>query len=316
MHQDTFDVAVFGEAMVMLVADQVGPLEQVERFMRLAAGAEINVAIGLSRLGFDVRWSSRLGADSLGRYLVRKLRDEGVDCNHVAMDTTRSTGFLFKSRTIDGVDPVVEYHRRGSAASCMRPGDIDETWLGQARHLHLTGVFPGVSSDALSTSHRALEIARAARRTVSFDPNLRPSMWANETVMRETINALAIQADWVLPGLSEGQLLTGGTTPEEIAAFYRKRGVRFVVVKLGEEGAYFDDAHEGTGYVPAIPVKKVVDTVGAGDAFAVGIVSGLLDGIGVRKSVRRACWCGARQVQVLGDSEGLPRRDEMEIAGY
>ena len=97
--------------------------------------------------------------------------------------------------------------------------------------------------------------------------------------MRTEINALAAGADWVFPGLAEGQLLTGLQTAEEIAQFYRQQGARLVVVKLGPEGAYYDDAQAGTGYVPGCPVEKVVDTVGAGDAFAVGVISGLLDGL-------------------------------------
>jgi fructose-1-phosphate kinase PfkB-like protein len=80
--------------------------------------------------------------------------------------------------------------------------------------------------------------------------------------MREAINDLASRADWVLPGLEEGHLLTGERTPEGIARFYRQLGAKAVVVKLGSEGAYFDSA-EGSGHVPGFAVAEVVDTVGA-----------------------------------------------------
>ena len=101
-----------------------------------------------------------------------------------------------------------------------------------------------------------------------------------------------------------------------MAKFYRDQGAKLVVVKLGETGAYYDDAVVGTGYVDGCPVEKVVDTVGAGDAFAVGVVSGLLDGKTVHEAVKRGCWIGALQVQVLGDSEGLPTRAALTAAGY
>lgn len=316
MNAKTYDVATFGEAMLLLIADRPGPLEQAEGFTKRIAGAEINVATGLARLGFSVHWASRLGADSMGRYLVRQMRGEGVDCNHVVMDASQKTGFQFKGRVTDGSDPEIEYHRKGSAASLMQPADIDEPWLRAARHLHATGVFAAISPNALETARRTLELARSAGSTISFDPNLRPTLWPSEDVMRREINALAAGADWVLPGLAEGRLLTGESTPEGIAAFYRARGAKLVAVKLGEEGAYFDDAQAGTGYVPACPVEQVVDTVGAGDAFAVGVVSALLDGLPVAQAVRRGCWLGARQVQVLGDSEGLPTRAELQAAGY
>ena len=312
----TFDVATFGEAMLLLIADRPGPLELAEFFTKRIAGAEINVATGLARLGFDVHWASRLGADSMGRYLINQMKSEGVNCDHVVQDAAQKTGFQFKGRVDDGSDPEVEYHRKGSAASLMQPDDIDGDWLRQARHLHATGVFAAISPNALETAKRTLHIARQAGSTISFDPNLRPTLWPSQAVMREEINALAAGADWVFPGLAEGQLLTGHDTPEAIAQFYRQQGASLVVVKLGPEGAFYDDAQAGVGYVPGCPVEKVVDTVGAGDAFAVGVISGLLDGISVAQAVRRACWIGARQVQVLGDSEGLPTRAQLQAAGY
>ena len=170
----TFDVATFGEAMLLLIADCPGALEHAEFFTKRIAGAEINVATGLARLGFDVHWASRLGADSMGRYLIQQMRSEGVNCEHVVTDASQKTGFQFKGRVDDGSDPEVEYHRKGSAASLMQPADIDEPWLRQARHLHATGVFAAISPNALDTAKRTLQIAREADSTISFDPTCAP----------------------------------------------------------------------------------------------------------------------------------------------
>ena len=70
----TFDVALFGEAMLLLVADRPGPIEHAQAFHKRTAGAETNVAIGLSRLGLKVGWASRLGTDSMGRYLIAAMK--------------------------------------------------------------------------------------------------------------------------------------------------------------------------------------------------------------------------------------------------
>jgi sugar/nucleoside kinase (ribokinase family) len=308
------DVALFGEMMMMFVADRPGPLEEVPSFHKRTAGAETNVAIGLARLGLRVAWASRLGTDSMGRYLLGEMRREGVDCSHVVFDPVQRTGFQFKGRVTDGSDPLVEYHRKGSAASQMTPDDVDVDWLRAARHLHATGVFPAISASARATAHKTLEVMRAAGRTISFDPNLRPTLWASPEEMRREINALAFQADWVLPGLEEGRFLTGEQSPEGIARFYRAHGARLVAVKLGPEGAYYD-GEQGSGHVPGFPVQEVVDTVGAGDGFAAGVVSALLQGRAVEDAVRRGAWIGARAVQVLGDTEGLPTQAELEAAG-
>jgi len=309
-----FDVALFGEAMLLLVADTPGPIENATLFHRRTAGAETNVAIGLARLGLKVGWASRLGTDSMGRALLATMQGEGIDCSHVICDPAQRTGFQFKGRVTDGSDPPVEYHRKGSAASRMQPSDIDEAWLRSARHLHVTGVFPAISDTSLPTAIRTLEIMRAAGRTISFDPNLRPTLWASPDRMRECINDLASRADWVLPGLEEGLFLTGERTPEDIAHFYRARGAKLVVVKLGPEGAYYDSDVAGTGRIEGFPVKEIVDTVGAGDGFAAGVVSALLEGRSVPEAVRRGAWIGARAVQVLGDTEGLPTREQLEEA--
>jgi 2-dehydro-3-deoxygluconokinase len=132
--------------------------------------------------------------------------------------------------------------------------------------------------------------------------------------MRERVNELAAAADWVFPGLDEGRQLTGETTPEAIAAFYRAQGARLVAVKLGADGVYLDST-DGCAYVPGFPVGEVLDTVGAGDGFAVGVISSLLEGRSAHEAVRRGAWIGARAVQVLGDTEGLPTRAELAQAG-
>src|ERR1035437_7768851 len=191
------DVITFGEAMMLLVADRPGLLEQAEMFHKRTAGAETNVAIGLARLGLRVGWASRLGADSMGRYLLATIAKEGVDCSHVVCDANQKTGFQFKGQVTDGSDPQVEYHRKGSAASHMGIADIDEVWLLSARHLHATGVFAAISTSTLPAAHKTMELMRGAGRSVSFDPNLRPTLWATPELMRTSINALAERADWV-----------------------------------------------------------------------------------------------------------------------
>ena len=250
----------------------------------------------------------------MARYLLAALRSEGVDCAKVVCDPMQRTGFMLKGRALDGEDPAVEYHRSGSAASRMGVADIDAAWLRSGRHLHATGVFPALSATCLEAAHTCIDIMRAAGRTVSFDPNLRPALWASTQTMRDEVNRLAHRADWVMPGLEEGRFLTGLQTPEDIARHYRDAGADLVVLKLGPEGAYFD-GRGVTGYVRSARVVTVVDTVGAGDGFAVGLISALLEGRTLVQAVERGAWIGARAVEALGDTEGLPTRTALHAAG-
>jgi 2-dehydro-3-deoxygluconokinase len=307
------DMVTVGEAMALFIAGQTGPLEHVSSFCRAAAGAELNVAVGMSRLGFSVGYVSRVGKDSFGRGLLDFLASHGIDQGCVAIDPTHPTGFMLKSLQLDGADPQTEYFRRGSAASHLARDAAVEAYCGRARLLHLSGISP-----ALSASSRELVFALAAQartqgRTVSFDPNLRPALWPSQEQMVQTLNDLAARADLVLPGLAEGRLLTGCQSAQDIARFYRDRGARQVVVKLGPDGAYFSGPDE-QGLVPARWVAEVVDTVGAGDGFAVGVISALLEGLDLRQACHRANAIGARVVQFPGDSDGLPDRTQLAQA--
>lgn len=304
------DVLSFGETMAMWVAEQTGDLAQVERFHKRIAGADSNVAIGLARLGFNVAWLSRVGADSLGRFVRATLQAEGLNCQHVETDPQHPTGLQLKSRVDDGSDPQVEYFRRGSAASHLNRSAITPQLLG-AGHLHATGIPPALSASCRELSFELMQGMRAAGRTVSFDPNLRPSLWASEQQMIRDINALAAHADWVLPGLSEGRLLTGRDDPADIARFYLDQGAEAVIIKLGPKGSYYRTT-DTEGFVPAVPVEVVIDTVGAGDGFAVGVISALLENLGFEQAVQRGNWIGSRAVQSRGDMEGLPTRAELE----
>ena len=310
---DPLDVITAGEALALFAAQQPGDLDQVGAFTRAIAGAELNVATGLARLGFRVAYVTRLGDDSFGRHILAAMGREGIDTRHVGVDAQHPTGLMLKSRSTDGSDPRTEYFRRGTAASLLNAGDVPHVAPGLARHLHLSGVFPAVSPTTRAFTFALAAAARAAGMTVSFDPNLRPSLWPSQADMVDCLGRLADQADWVLPGLDEGRVLTGHSRAEDIADHYLARGARGVVVKLGAKGAWLATADERC-HVPAAPVARIVDTVGAGDGFAVGLISGLLDGLSLGEAVARGNAIGARVVQFPGDSDGLPTRAELEGA--
>lgn len=309
---EALDVVTYGEAMTMFVAAETGDLAKVGQFTKRVAGADLNVAIGLSRLGLKVGWMSRVGRDSFGRYVLDVLADEGIDAHCVTVDERYPTGFQLKSKNDDGSDPAVEYFRKGSAASHLSVADYVADYVTGARHLHLTGVAPAISASSRELAFHMAREMRTAGKTISFDPNLRPTLWPSREAMAESLNALAALADWVLPGVNEGLTLTGHGRPEDIARFYLDRGAKGVIVKLGADGAYFRTADGDAGIVPAVPVAKVVDTVGAGDGFAVGVVSALLEGRDVRHALSRGNRIGALAIQVIGDSEGLPTRAELD----
>lgn len=304
------DVVTFGEAMGMLIADEIGDLRKVNKFSKNMAGAEANVATGFARLGFKVGYVGKLGNDTFGRYIVDCLKSEGIDVSDLKLLDTNSTGLLFKAKTLKG-DPDVEYFRKFSAASTLSMENYDEEYFLNSRHLHATGISAALSKSTLEFSSYVMDKMKGAGETISFDPNLRPSLWKTKEEMIKVINSLAFKADIVLPGISEGRLLTGFDKASDVADFYLDKGVKLVVIKMGKEGAYYK-TKEDEGFVSGFKVEKVIDTVGAGDGFAVGVVSALLEGLTIKEALRRGNAIGSLAVMNPGDRDGLPTRDQLE----
>jgi 2-dehydro-3-deoxygluconokinase len=304
------DVVTYGEPMAMFYANESGSLHEVFSFSKALAGAETNVAAGLSRLGLNVGLVTKLGQDNFGKFIIEALKKEKIDTQSVTFTEEYSTGMLVKSKVVTG-DPVVEYFRKNSAASKLNVSDFNADYFSSARHMHMTSIAAALSKECHDFSVYAMKFMKDMGKTISFDPNLRPKLWADTTTMVNTINDLSSNCDWFLPGISEGRTLTGYETPEDIASFYLDRGISLVVIKLGAEGAYYKTL-EQEGYVKGFPVKEVVDTVGAGDGFAVGVISALLDGLSLEEATRRGNAIGALAVMSPGDMDGLPTREALE----
>ncbi|MDC3412193.1 sugar kinase [Aquibacillus sp. 3ASR75-11] len=303
------DVVTFGETMVLFQSNQKVPLEYVHQFDKLIGGAESNVSIGLQRLGHSVGWFSKLGNDPFGRFILQFVRGEGVDTSACLFTDDASTGIFFKEkRSFDNTN--VYYYRKNSAASLLKPSDLNEEYIANAKVLHLTGITPALSESCSETVFKAIEIAKRNDVLIVFDPNLRLKLW-EEHQARSVFNQLAEKADVILPGLDEGEFMTGETTPEAIATTLIGNAKKTVIIKLGSKGSYYQTM-DGDGYVPGFQVDNVVDPVGAGDGFAAGIISGILENEPLRKIVRRANAIGAMVVGVDGDVEGLPRQEEIE----
>jgi 2-dehydro-3-deoxygluconokinase len=303
------DVVTLGEMMVMLVATEPGPLRAIETFRKHVAGSEANVAIGLARLGHQPGWISRLGSDDFGLYIRNFLRGEGVDVSRVIFDPDHPTGIAFKERRELGARKVI-YYRRGSAASHLRPSDLDAVYFTGARYFHFSGINSALSESTHETVLAAIDIARAAGAQVSFDPNVRLRLWDAETC-RRTLRSLLPRCDLVMPGADEAELLTGESDPLRAASAIQALGPRLVLVKLGAEGS-LALSENGVERVPTIRLERIIDPVGAGDGFAAGFLSGQLRGMSVADSLRLGNLVGASATTVSGDVEGLPLRDEVQ----
>jgi 2-dehydro-3-deoxygluconokinase len=301
------EVITFGESMALLMPPGNKGLEYAASLDKSFGGAESNVAIGLARLGVPVGWFGRLGADPLGRMIAKRIRGEGVDVSRVTFAEDAPTGLMLRE-TVNGKSSVF-YYRRFSAASRMTPAHLDEDYIASAKVLHVTGITPALSADCAETVRAAVRLARKHGVTVSFDPNLRLKLWTIDEA-RPVLLELAAEADYFLPGLDELKLLYETESFDEIVA--RLRGLRAVsIVKGGNDETYIVERDRVTA-VPYFKAERVVDTVGAGDAFCAGFLKGLRSGYSLEEAVRLGNLLGCMVVQVEGDWEGVPTWDEVE----
>jgi 2-dehydro-3-deoxygluconokinase len=288
-------VLTVGETMALL-----DPLEDGTTYRLRIGGAESNFAIALTRLGIGVTWVSRLGDDPFGDLVAETLDAEGVDVR-VRRDPQRPTGVYFKSRA--GGKTQMHYYRAGSAASQLSPEDVPDEALDAVRLVHLTGITTALSPRARELVHDLAQRARARGITVLVDPNYRPALWASPT---EAAAALP-QADWLLCGLEEGNLLFGTRTPEELAAAIEGNAA----IRVGERGALVTDC-DGLTEVRPGRVEDVVDEVGAGDGFAAGFAYGLLHDWPPARCANAGNVIAAGALRGGGDWETYPHLDEIE----
>lgn len=305
------DVMLVGEPMVLFYAEDYGSLTEVNHFKKGLAGAEVNVGIGLSRLGHEVAYLTKLSTDEMGDYIYQALEKEQLASPYILRDPTLPVGVMYKNKVKEG-DPKTLYYRKGSAASKITKADIDRINFSELKLVHLTGIPAALSPEFREASFYLIQQAKESGCLITFDSNLRPSLWESQEQMIQTINQLACLSDIFLPGFEEGQLLTGLTTLEEIANYYLKQGVQHVVIKNGAQGAFVKSQNQVKQTIAGFMVEEVVDTVGAGDGFAVGMIDGLLRKLSLTEAIENANAIGAIQVQHVSDNEALPTLLELQ----
>ncbi|WP_405499413.1 sugar kinase [Streptomyces niveus] len=297
-------VVCIGETMAALAPDPVAPLDTAELLRLDIAGAESNVAMYLADHGVPARWVSALGDDPFGRRVRERIAASGVDVSGVRTDPARPTGLLVKNPGTHSTG--VHYYRTGSAASALGPPALDDPAVRDAALVHLTGITPALSASCRALVERALRPERPY--AVSFDVNHRPALWGDEPAA-EILLPLAARADLVLVGLDEAQALWGPALTSADAVRALLPQPRVLVVKDGARAA---TAYVGQGtYTVPAPKVRVVEPVGAGDAFAGGFLAGLLRYDDPVRALRLGHLTAASALRVPADHGPLPPPDRV-----
>ncbi|HVK32760.1 MAG TPA: 5-dehydro-2-deoxygluconokinase [Burkholderiaceae bacterium] len=322
-----FDIACLGRLAVDLYAQQFGArLEDVSSFAKYLGGSSANIAFGAARLGLRAAMISRVGDEQMGRFLVETLQREGCDTSMVQTDPERLTALAILGLKDRDTFPLL-FYRENCADMATDAAGIREDFIADCRALLITGTHLSQPT-VREASAQALHYAGRHGVLRVLDIDYRPVLWgltkrgegANRFVANDEVTASLQQ---MLPrfelliGTEEEFMIAGGVPGNLLASLRCVREVTpaAMVVKLGAKGCCFI-----AGAVPArledAPTVvgeriEVFNVLGAGDAFAAGLMSGFLRGQGFENAARTANACGALVVSRHACAPAMPTPAEL-----
>src|SRR5262252_668273 len=302
-------LVTLGEAMLRLSVRPGDRLEDGPAFDVHVAGAEANVAFAAARVGLRSAWASALPANPLGRRVAATLAAAGVDTSLVHWVEGGRLGLYFVEMGAAPRPISVVYDRAGSAIAQATPDLFDWDAIADTGFLHLSGITLGLSASCYDIGVRAMEEARRRGAVVTLDVNYRQRLWP-PTAAAAAIRSVAHLVDAVICTAEDARDLFGAVgEPEAVLAILCTHlGVDLAVLTLGAEGAVASHAGE-TSRRPGHLVETI-DRVGAGDAFAAGLIWGLRDG-SVELGLERGLAMSALKMTLHGD---LFRLDAGDVA--
>jgi 2-dehydro-3-deoxygluconokinase len=290
-----YDVVTFGEAMVRLSPPHFQRLEQTRSLDLNVGGAELNVAVGVTRLGMKSAWVSKLPKNGLG-YLIRdRAQGFGVDCSHIVWSDQGRAGLYFLEFGASPRASSVLYDRSSSAISMIKRGEVDWTKIfAGSKHFHVSGITPALSASAAEVTGEALKAAKKVGCTISYDLNYRKKLWTPADA-KKIQEAMMADVD-ILITTEEDTNVVFGIKEKDYEAAAQKLAQTFkfkiVAITLREDLSVWRNNWTAIAYQDGKIYRdrkyevEIVDRVGAGDAFTAGFLHGWLKEKDVQKGVQ------------------------------
>lgn len=328
-------VVTFGEIMLRLTPPGYQRLIQARSLDMVYGGAEANVAVALARFGVDAAYVTKLPKNSLGDAVIEELRRYGVDTSHIARGGERlGTYYLERGAGVRGSE--VLYDRANSAIACAGASDFDwgEIFAG-ANWFHFTGITPALSEGVLDATVNACKKARELNMTISCDINFRSKLWDTKTA-GEKLGELLKYVDICIVNEEHAAMLFGIQAPgkeidrdafDKEGATYVSRALidRFQLKKVAvtyrrtisaNENRWWATLYDGQDiYLSRQYHLDIVDRVGSGDAFAGGLIYGLLKGEDPQFVVDFGAACCVFKHTVEGDFNQAYKEEIMQLIG-
>lgn len=304
----TYDVLCIGRSSIDLYSNDVGaPFEEITSFAALVGGCPANISVGTRRLGLKSALLTGVGQDQVGDFIIAFLDREGVETRFIAHKPGRRT-----SAVLLGIQPPdtfpLTFYRDNNADIELTIDDVLAAPIADSRLLLISGT--GLSQDpSRSATLCAAEIAAVHETEVVLDIDYRPTLWHDPRAFGVTVRAALPLVDIAIGTEDEIKAATGAVTGEAGVARLLESVRKAVVYKLGEHGARVYT--KAGGVYEAAPFRiEVLNTLGAGDAFASGFLYGYLKGWGWQKSARMGNATGAIVVTRQGCANSMPALED------
>lgn len=289
-------VLAIGECMA-----ELAPTDANGDFRLGFAGDTFNTAWYLARCAPDaqVSYLTAVGDDAISQKMTALMRDSGIDDRFVQVSSNKTVGLYLIS--LDHGERSFSYWRGQSAAKTLAddPVVLDDA-MARADLIYFSGITLAIlAPETRANLLSALQKARAAGKTIAFDPNLRPKLWSSTTEMTQAIMDGASVSDIVLPSFEDEEDWFKDANPKATADRYLDAGAITVIVKNGADPVLYA---EGSAYaeVPVTPVDTLVDTTAAGDSFNAGVFARHAAGDTIANGIAYACALSRTVVQQRG----------------
>lgn len=281
------ELVTFGEAMLRLTPVGGEPLARANRLDLHVGGSELNVAVAASKLGVATRWVSRLPDNPIGHIIADRAQEQGVDVSCISWSPDGRAGVYYVELNAETGVTNVTYDRSGSAMARVGRGMID--WnraMRDATWFHVSGITPALSESAAQTLLEGIQAAERIGLTISYDLGFRPKLWRPERA-RAAQESLFRYVDLLIASDRGARLVFSAPdyTPEDLArGIHDRYGIPSVAISV-RNGKRAHDTNwsavvvaDGQAHGAPSFDTRVVEPLGAGDAFAAGLIYGRLRG--------------------------------------
>ena len=299
-------VLCFGEILLRLSSPGKELLLQSSQFDVHVGGAEANVAVSLSKLGHAVAVASSLPESPLGHACAGELRRHGVSTDAIRFCDGRM-GLYFLTHGAGHRPAEVLYDRAGSAFAATKADAYDwNALLASCKWLHVSGITPAVSNSAGEAALRAMTAARQRGAKVSFDCNFRARVWgARAQDAPAVLRKLCEQADLIFGDERDFEFMLGGNADAAFEAFQHLQ-----YIACTQRARQSTDVQHISGSLRTrrdtyktrpYSLYGIVDRIGAGDAFAAGVLHGLIRSFDPQKAIDFATAAAVLKHSIPGD---------------